>query len=322
MFLIKEDIMKKIIFVILAAVLITGAFAACANGSQDGEQQPQTQNIKAIIQTVSESSLMVQPLEGLDGIDIISLNMNSDTVLNVSDGAPLEPGTIVYAVIGTEIMESYPPQVFLYEITKTEIDPDITLAPQDDTQLAPENYLTGKVTAIDGDQYTITVIGSNVYEGQVTITIPQEVLSADMPIVEGYLIGVYFEIGSDPILAQKLVFSEEDTVIVLDDRETVSGYLGGEFPQAIYSMSDGHIDAQAGVMFAIGLEQNCESTWTLTEQENVELVASGDAPPCDDGTYLNYFGVRISKPGSYSLVFINETADGNFDFSFDVTVTE
>ena len=313
--------MKKIILVVLAAVLITGAFAACADGGTQDNMN--TQDIKAIIETAGENSLLVQPLEGLDGIDVIYLNFNDETKFNVSDGAPLEPGTIVYAVIGTEIMESYPPQVRLYEITKTQIDPDITLQPSgsgDDTQLAPDDYLTGKVTDIFGNKYTVQVSGSNIYQGEIIITIPDDVLDADKPIEEGYLIGVYFELGSDPVTATKIVFSEPDQVIELDDREKISGYLGGEFPQAVYYMSDEHIDAQAGVMFAIGLEENCESSWTLQEQDGVKLVANGAAETREDGTFTDYFGVVIEAPGSYTLVFLNETADGNFDFSFDVTV--
>ena len=314
--------MKKVILVILAAVLITGAFAACTadNGTQDEDR---TQDIKAIIETAGENSLLVQPLEGLDSIDAIYLNFNEDTKFNVSEDAPLEPGTIVYAVIGTEIMESYPPQARLIEITKTEIDPDITLQPADggeDTQLAPDDYLTGKVTAIFGNKYTIEVSGSNVYQGEITMTIPDEVLDADKPIEQGYLIGVYFELDSEPVTATKIVFSEPDQIIELDDREMISGYLGGEFPQAVYYMSDEHIDAQSGVMFAIGLEENCESSWTLQEQEGVTLVAQGEAETREDGSYTDYFGISIETPGSYTLVFLNETADGNFDFSFDVTV--
>ena len=73
-------------------------------------------------------------------------------------------------------------------------------------------------------------------------------------------------------------------------------------------------------MFAIGLEQNCESSWSLTPSAGVELVAGGQSEPCDDGSYFNYFGISIAAPGEYTLTFIRESADGTFDFSFAVTV--
>jgi hypothetical protein len=73
-------------------------------------------------------------------------------------------------------------------------------------------------------------------------------------------------------------------------------------------------------MFAIGMEENCESSWTLQEQEGVTLVAQGEADTREDGSYIDYFGISIENPGSYTLEFLNETADGIFDFSFDVSV--
>jgi len=327
----KENEMKKLFILILAAALIVGAFAACSKGSIEQVGLPLDPNasdeevyyeIKAIIQEASETSLLVVPLEGLDYIDIIYLNMSDDTVLNVSEGAPLAPGTIIYAKTNTAIMESYPPQVELIEITRTEIDPSITLPPvADDTQPAPENYVVGKIIAIDGDAYTLEVLNSSMFEGQISLLIPADVLDADMPIEESFLIGVYVSVDkSDPAVAQKLVFSEPDEVIELDPREAVSGYLEGMFPQAVYYMVDEHIEAQAGVMFAIGMDQNCESGWTLTPQDGVTLEAQGAPEPCEDGTYPLYFGISIAAPGQYTLEFIHESPDGTFDYSFAVSV--
>jgi hypothetical protein len=324
--------MKKLILLILAAALIVGAFAACNNANVEEEGglplDPNASDeevfleIKAIIQEVGENSLLVVPLEGLDYIDIIYLNIGDDTIINVTEGAPLEPGTIVYAKTSTAIMESYPPQVALIEITKTQIDPNQTAAPAvDDTQLAPENYVIGKVSAIDGSMYTLEVLMSSILEGQVMLLIPDDVLDASMPIEPGFLIGVYVAMDTrDPVVAEKLVYSEPDEVIELDDRETISGYLDGKFPQAVYYMVDEHIDAQAGVMFAIGMDQNCESSWTLTPQDGVTLEATGAPEPCEDGTYPLYFGISIAEPGEYTLEFIHESPDGTFDYSFAVTV--
>ncbi len=278
--------MKKITILILAATLIVGAFVACNNGVIEQGGLPLDPNasdeevyyeIKAIIQEANDTSLLVVPLSGLDYIDIIYLNMSENTIINVTDGAPLEPGTIIYAKTNTAIMESYPPQVELIEITRTEIDPSITLPPvADDTQPAPENYVTGKVIAIDGDAYTMQVLSSSMFDGQITLLIPSDVLDADMPVETGFLIGVYVDTDSkDPIYAEKLVFSEPDQIIRLDDRETISGYLNGMFPQAVYYMADEHVNAQPGITFAIGLEQNCESDWSMTPQDGVTLVASG-----------------------------------------------
>jgi len=327
--------MKKTILVILAVMFVFAVFAACEKGRpQDDDnfdgsgELRDSQQIKAIIQEVYEGSLLVQPLEGLEGIDIIYLNITDETVVNMSQEAPTLPGTIVYAVVDTAIMESYPPQVFVFEITKTEIDPQITLEPYTDdivgggdTQPAPENYLTGKVDGIDGENYTVDVLSSSMFDGQITINIPADVYDVDMPIEVGFLIGVYVDTdGEDPIYAQKVVFSEPDSVIQLDDRETISGYLKGMFPQAVYSLADEHINAQAGVPFAIGLEENCESDWFIMMTEGVEVVANGQSEPGEDGMLTNYFGLRIDKPGEYGILFIHESADDPFEFTFYVTV--
>jgi len=323
--------MKKLIILILAAALIVGVFVACGNGASEEEGLPLDPNasdeevfleFKAIIQEVSDTSLLVVPLEGLDYIDIIYLNISDETIINVSDGAPLAPGTIVYAKTNTAIMESYPPQVVLVEIARTEIDPSITLKPtQDDTQPAPENYVVGKITGKDGDTYTLEVLSSSMFEGQITLLIPADVLDADMPIEEGFLVGIYVAMDErDPAVAQKLVFSEPDQIIELDEREAISAYLEGKFPQAVYYMVDEHIEAQAGVMFAIGMEQNCESGWTLTPQDGIILEVRGAPEPCEDGTYPLYFGISIAAPGQYTLEFIRESPDGTFDYSFAVSV--
>ena len=58
----------------------------------------------------------------------------------------------------------------------------------------------------------------------------------------------------------------------------------------------------------------------MTPQDGVTLVASGASEPCDDGSYIKYFGISIDTAGEYTLEFIHETADGTFDFSFLVTV--
>lgn len=322
--------MKKIIFMLLAAVLVIGTFAACTpqRGSEqlptdqksDGDDR-ETQELKAIIQKVDENSLFVKPIEGLDDIEEIYLNYGNNAKINVTEGAPLEPGTIVYAVIDTAIMESFPPQVVLFEITKTEIDSELSVEPDpSECMPAPENYMTGKVVGIDADKYEVEVLGSSMVEGRITLTIPADVLDKDMPIAEGNLIGVYIAVDGDNVTAEKLVFSEPDQIIELDDRETISGYLDGMFPQAVYYMGDKNLDAEAGNPFAIGLEENCESGWSLEEQEGVKLVANGKSEPKEDGNYINYFGIQIDKAGTYTLKFIHETAEGTFDFSFDVTV--
>lgn len=322
--------MKKSIILILAAALIVGVFVGCAPQREE-EGLPLDPNrsdeevfleIKAVIQEVNERSLLVAPIEGLDYIDTIYLLISDETIINVTEGAPLEPGTIIYAKTSMAIMESYPPQVALVQITRTEIDPTITAQPaQGDTQLAPENYLTGKVISIDGEAYTLDVLSSGTYEGQLLLVIPTQILDKDMPIEPGYLIGVYIaQNDENPAVAEKIVFSEPDAIIQLDDRETISGYFDGMFPQAVYYMIDENIEAQAGVMFAIGLEQNCESGWTMTPATGVELVAGGQSEPCEDGSYFNYFGISIAATGEYTIEFINETADGTFDFSFAVSV--
>lgn len=325
----KEITMKKIIFMLLAAVLIVGAFAACTPQrgqdelppDENPDKEPQTQELKAVILKADENSLFVKPIEGLEDIEEIYLNYTDETKINVSDGAPLEPGTIVYAVIDTAIMESFPPQVVLYEITKTEIDPEFSAEPDTGESMpAPENYMTGKVVGIDGDKYEVEVLGSSMVEGRITLTIPADVLDDDMPIEEGNLIGVYIAVDGDKVTAEKIVFSEPDQIIQLDDRETISGYLNGMFPQVVYYMGDENLQAEAGNPFAIGLEENCESGWSLEEQEGVKLVANGKSQPGEDGNYINYFGIQIDKAGTYTLKFIHETAEGTFDFSFDVTV--
>lgn len=321
--------MKKIILMLLSALLIVGVFAACTpqknqdgmQGDKNPDEGAQTGQLKAVILKADDNSLFVKPIEGLDDIDEIYLNYNDDTKLNVSDGAPLEPGTVVYAIIGNEIMESFPPQVVLHEITKTEIDPEYTVDPNNgECMPAPENYMTGKVVSIDKDKYEVEVLGSSMVEGRITLTIPADVLNEDMPIAQGNLIGVYIAVDGDNVTAEKLVFSEPDQVIELDDRETISGYLDGMFPQAVYYMGDKNLDAQAGTPFAIGLEENCESGWSLEKRDGVKVVANGKSEPNEDGKYINYFGIQIDKAGTYTLKFLHETAEGTFDFSFDVIV--
>ncbi len=319
--------MKKVILVLLAAALIVGAVAACAPKMEEGlpldpnrSDEEEFLQFKAIIQEVSESSLLVVPIEGLDYIDKIYLNISEETIINVSEGAPLAPGTIVYAKTSTAIMESYPPQVVLIEITRTELDPSVSVI-DDTSELAAQNYVTGKVLRIDGDIYTLEVIASSIFDGEISLLIPADVLDPSMPIEEGFLIGVHVALDKkDPAIAELLVYSEPEAIIRLDDRETVSGYLEGRFPQAVYYMIDEHIEAQAGVMFAIGMDQNCESEWTLTPQDGVTLEATGSPEPCEDGTYPLYFGINIASPGEYTLNFIHESPDGTFDYSFTVTV--
>jgi len=322
--------MKKTIFIIFAIMLAAVMLIGCAPIADDPQDGVHPETVKAIIESVTEGSLLVQPLEGLDNIDVIYLNIGDDTVMNISDDAPLAPGTIVYAKIANAIMESYPPQVHLIEIIKTEIDDSITLVPimdtpaddttDPDTQLAPDEYITAKVTAIDGDTYTIEVLSANLYSGTMTLIIPSDVLDADMPIELGYLIGVYIKADGDTYTAEKLVFSEPDTMVTLDPRENISGYLDGMFPSAVYTMDDEALHAKAGVTFAIALDENCESAWTMTPQDGVTLKAQGTSEPREDGSYTNYFGIVIDTPGEYTLEFIHSTPEQDFDYTFTVTV--
>lgn len=317
--------MKKIQLMILAIILAVGAFTGCApNRTQDDappkDVEPQTQVIKAVIQDVDDGGLLVKPIEGLEDIDVIHFNISDATELNISDEAPLGPGTIVTAKIDTAIMESYPPQVVLYAVEKTETDPDDVPDQPDDTQLMPDEYMIGKVISILGDEYVIEVISANLYQGELTLTIPSSVLDEDMPILEGNLIGVYFVEKDGTLTVEKIVFSEPDQVIELDDRERISGYLGGLFPQTVYSMSDETLTAEAGTPFAIALDENCESEWEMTQQDGVTLKADGVSEQREDGSYTHYFGIVINEPGEYELTFIHYTADGDFDYSFNVTV--
>ncbi len=194
--------MKKIIIVVFVVILLCALFVGCA------KEETQYQDLKAIIVEANEHSLLVQPIEGMTNIDILYLNFNDDT--DITENAPLEPGTIVYARVGVDIMESYPPQVFLYEITKTEIDPNIIVKPTtDDTSLMPDEYIIGEVIEISGDEYRIEVQSANLFDGEITLKISQSVIDADMPIEPGYLIGVYVTIvEGDLITAEKIVFSE------------------------------------------------------------------------------------------------------------------
>jgi len=323
--------MKKTIYMMICFVLIAGALFGCVKAPEPGDgippapdDMPQVvdQMLKAMIQEVHDGQLLVVPIEGLGDIDIIYLNFNDEAILNVSDGAPLEPGTIIYARIDTAIMESYPPQVHLFEIIKTEKDASALPDPvQNETVMAPDEYITGKVIEISGEEYTIEVLSANLYEGEITIKIPANVLNADMPIVIGNLIGVYVAVNDgDLITAEKLVFSEPDALIELDNRETVSGYLNGLFPMAIFTMADKKVSAQAGMPFAIAFDENCESEWEMAAAEGVTLAADGISPQRDDGYYTRYFGISIAEAGEYTIVFIHHTADGDFDFSFDITV--
>ena len=78
----------------MAAALIAGVFAACAPQRIDEGGLPPNPNasdeeefleFKAVIQEVSETSLLVAPIEGLDYIDIIYLHIGDETVLVIAN---------------------------------------------------------------------------------------------------------------------------------------------------------------------------------------------------------------------------------------------
>jgi len=341
--------MRKFVFTIICIVLALALLAACAPARDQGGPQNETPQqgvhpytLKAVIESAVDGHLLVQPLEGLDQIDVIYLNRGDDTVMNVSPDAPLEPGTIVYATIADAIMESYPPQVHLIELIKTEIDETIEWQPIIDvpaadgsagsSALMPDEYVVGRVTHISGEEYLIDVLEANLYEGEITLTIPAHVMDENTIIDLGYTISVYIAAQGAQYTVEKIVSVEEgvlrgidegppeDDMVMLDDRETVSAYLGGMFPNAVYDMDDDTITAQAGLPFAIALEENCESYWELQAQSGVVLEADGSDEPREDGFYNHYFGIRIDELGSYTLEFVLYAPDGETSLVFDVTV--
>ena len=110
--------MKKTVLVIMSVLIAALMLVGCG-------QKADTQTITAKILEVTDGSIFVQPTTGLDDIDSIYLNKNDDTVIDVDENL-LVPGAVITAEIGTEIMESFPPQVVLYKITDA-------IAAQEDT---------------------------------------------------------------------------------------------------------------------------------------------------------------------------------------------
>jgi hypothetical protein len=309
--------MKKTALLIMIALMAALMLVGCG-------PKADTQTITAKILEVTEGSFFVQPTAGLDGIESIYLNKNDDTVIDV-DETLLVPGAVITAEIGNEIMESFPPQVVLYKIT------DATAAPDDaaggDTTLMNDDYVIGKLKSIAGDQYTIDVVSANLYDGEMTITIPSDVLSDDMPMVEGYLVGINIVADGETYTAQSIVFSEPDAVIELDDRERISGFLDGMFPSAVYGGGDESITAQVDTPFAIGLAEPNDSPWTLTPQDHITLVADGtDANdlPDDMGTdtmATHYFGISADAAGEYTLVFTRPDVSGGDNVTLTIALT-
>ena len=161
-----------------------------------------------------------------------------------------------------------------------------------------------------------------------TITIPADVLSDDMPIIEGYLVGINITVDGDTYTAQSIVFSEPDETIVLDDRERISGIIG-EFPSAVYGGGDESITAAVGEVIAIGLVEPNDTVWTLTPQENITLIADktdADAGmlPDDMGTdtmATHYFGISADAAGEYTLTFTRPDVNGGDDVTLTIALT-
>ena len=322
--------MKKTTLIILSIIFAAAMLIGCTPQQETTDPDANgTQQIKAVIQDVTDNQLFVHITEGLDGIEDIYLNFRDDTKVNVSEDIPLEPGNVVVAIIGNEIMESDPPQAVLYEIVGTEPG-DSTGDPVDSTgtQPAPDNYVTGKVITINADDtYTIEILNANLYSGEMTLTIPVDVQADDMPIVEGYLIGVYIAEDNGAYTAEKLVFSDPDKIIALDPRERISGIIG-EFPAAIYNEGDTAISAVVGDVIAIGLVEPNDCPWTLELPDG--LTPTGDGTDADAGILPDdtedvmasrYFGIRADTAGEYTLTFTRPVVNGGDDVTHTVTLT-
>ena len=310
--------MKKTVFLIMSVLMAALMLVGCG-------QKADTQTITAKILEITDNSILVQPTSGLDDIESISLNKNDDTVIDV-DESLLVAGTVITAEIGTQIMESFPPQVVLYKITNAIAAQNDAVG--DDTMLMNDDYVIGKVTTIAGDQYTIDIVSANLYDGEMTITVPADVLSDDMPIIEGYLVGINITADGDTYIAQSIVFSEPDEVIAIDDRERISGIIG-VFPSAVYREADESITAAAGEVIAIGLAQPNDCPWTLDLPDGLTMTGDGtDAAagvlPDDmetDVMATHYFGISADTAGEYTLTFTRPDVNGGDDVTLTIALT-
>lgn len=290
--------MKRILLIVTALLILSTIMIGC-DTSQNAPKEPEYQEIVAEITEVNENSLLVRPTSGLSDIDIIYLNFDEEVILNISESAPLEPGTIVTAKVGIQIMESSPPQVILYEIINTE--------KSDDSDQAASEYV-GVVESITGETYGVKLLDGDNTPQVIEVVISQELQSTVDKIEIGYIVGITATADDDKYIAQSILYSQPNQIIKLDDREKVSGYLNGMFPQTIYTMNDSDLKAEKDIPFAIAMPEQSKEPWTITEQEHIKLVAEevgGTETP------IRYFGISVDTPGEYELKFTLSLESGD-----------
>ena len=106
--------MKKVIYIMLASVLIL--FAAACTKNQEQEEQKDTVYFSGTIIEMNESNAIVEPFEG----DIIRSSADKISINLGDDFSSYKVGDAVKVEYSGEVMESYPAQVFVISIEKIE----------------------------------------------------------------------------------------------------------------------------------------------------------------------------------------------------------
>ncbi len=128
--------------------------------------------------------------------------------------------------------------------------------------------------------------------------------------------------GNQTHRATEVIANNQDLVIKVDERETISGYLG-IFPDGLLNMEQQSITIAKDKTVAISLKQDKGQRWIYDRVED-ELRLLSYHEEDEEGYRRQHWGFVVGHEGECTVHFtcVNETDDVMRDMTFHITTHE